>query len=89
MFEFKEKTQKEILEECVELFKSISKSEIVGTSCLQLLEVVAEVAFYDQNRLMDFYGIERKSSCGHEWQKYEGFTETYTYCKHCDQRKAI
>lgn len=26
-------------------------------------------------------------SCNHEWFKYEGFTETYSYCKHCDKKQ--
>lgn len=26
------------------------------------------------------------SSCFHDWEKYVGFTETYYYCKKCDEK---
>lgn len=26
-------------------------------------------------------------SCIHEWALYQGFSQSYEYCKHCDQKK--
>lgn len=28
-----------------------------------------------------------KKSCDHLWKLYEGFTKTYEYCIHCDEKK--
>jgi len=28
-----------------------------------------------------------KISCSHEWTTYVGFTDTYEYCKTCDEKK--
>ncbi|HEY5235058.1 MAG TPA: hypothetical protein VIJ14_02670 [Rhabdochlamydiaceae bacterium] len=31
--------------------------------------------------------IERRG-CSHSWKTYEGFTQKYDYCVHCDEKKA-
>jgi hypothetical protein len=28
------------------------------------------------------------TGCKHEFQLYSGFTESYLFCKHCDEKKA-
>jgi len=28
-----------------------------------------------------------KKNCSHKWKKYMGFTDTYQYCEHCDEKK--
>ena len=31
--------------------------------------------------------LERKKVCSHSWKTYEGFTQKYDYCVHCDEKK--
>lgn len=28
-----------------------------------------------------------KKQCNHKWIKYQGFTDVYQYCEHCDEKK--
>jgi len=43
--------------------------------------------YYDQ-----FYGTwdstyTTNKECSHEFVKYQGFTDSFEYCKHCDKKK--
>lgn len=29
---------------------------------------------------------DQPKNCIHNWKKYVGFTETYYYCEHCDEK---
>ena len=31
--------------------------------------------------------VDSKTLCNHQWKQYKGFTENYTYCELCDERK--
>ena len=35
----------------------------------------------------DFASI--KLTCDHEWKEYRGFTENYSYCKKCDEKRPL
>jgi len=30
-----------------------------------------------------------KTGCDHQWAEYTGLMESYKYCKHCDEKKAL
>jgi hypothetical protein len=31
--------------------------------------------------------LSEPTKCAHSWKKYQGFTESYHYCEHCDEKK--
>ena len=32
-------------------------------------------------------GLDPIFQCIHSWKAYEGFTKSYDYCEHCDEKK--
>lgn len=47
----------------------------------------AELVSGKNQNFPDFSKV--RLSCDHEWKDYKGFTENYSYCKKCDEKRPL
>lgn len=59
--------------------------------CVNYFNVYTNPFYIRTPKELEVYLIASNSvtsvRCNHKWKKYQGFTDSYEYCEHCDVKK--